>query len=234
MRSRLHGSVLMAEELGYEVVGVIDNDYFVGYEHDGLKIIGTLSDLQSTESNNVTDMKDHVEFFPTKYFVSDKNSQINQTRISIIDILDKTNVKVANLISPTSNLHKLDINLGKGIHAGNNTNFSVDCEIKDYATIYMLSCISGGTVIGRNSFIGSQCFLGDNVVIGDNCIVNSVSAIGTSTINNEVITIGDNSIIGLGMVVMTSVPPNSVILPIEKNHRRIYNKLSYINNEGNK
>ena len=115
IRNRLE-TIILAQDLGYEILGYIDDDYFVGYEKYGLKIIGTYKDLMSDKSNIVTDIKDSVEFFPTKYFISSPDYLINETRLSIIDMLDASNVKVANLVNPTvKNLDRLNVQLGKGV-----------------------------------------------------------------------------------------------------------------------
>lgn len=98
--------------------------------------------------------------------------------------------------------------------------------VEDEVHIGSNTCIDrgslGNTIIGKNTKIDNLVHIAHNVQIGENCNIIALSIIGGSTIigNNtwispsvsvrDAITIGSNSLIGLGAVVIKSIPDNEV------------------------
>jgi UDP-3-O-[3-hydroxymyristoyl] glucosamine N-acyltransferase len=98
--------------------------------------------------------------------------------------------------------------------------------IEDEVHIGSNTCLDRGslenTIIGKNTKIDNLVHIAHNVQIGENCNIIALSIIGGSTIigNNvwispsvsirDAVTIGSNSLIGLGAVVIKSVPDNEV------------------------
>ena len=82
--------------------------------------------------------------------------------------------------------------------------------------------------ININSTIGHDCKIGDFVTIGPGSnirgrnIVKNEIYIGSSVVTKEKIAIGNNSIIGVGTVVITDIPEESIFVGVPGKVKRNY------------
>ena len=99
----------LAENIGYTVAGIIDDDYHGQGKFKDLPIIA--------KEQNIADLKDQYQFFcvtnwmPTNDSVTSRN---RQKRRDYIDLLDRLELDVATLVSPLARVSKYS-KLGKGV-----------------------------------------------------------------------------------------------------------------------
>lgn len=176
----------------YQCVGFLDdNNAHWGKEVHGVKVLGPL--------HSATQYGDC-------YFVNGIGSPFNFWRKE--EIIAKTNLSVnrfETIIHPTASVSKMsrlgfgtvifqNVTITSNVKIGNhiivlpNTVISHDDIIDDY------TCIAGGVCISGEVQIGKLCYLGTNCSIKHN------------------INIGNNVLVGMGSVVLSNIPENTVVV----------------------
>lgn len=96
--------------------------------------------------------------------------------------------------------------IGEGVMMMPNSYISVWVELAKFVLI------NYGATVGHNAKIGSYSTVSPNATIGGYCELGESVFVGAGANLKEEISIGSNSIIGMGAVVLTDVPDNSVVV----------------------
>lgn len=174
----------------YECIGFLDDHHFnLDKIFYGVKVLGPLKTAKN---------------FSSAHFINGIASP--NTFWNKESIIAKTNLsadKFITIVHPNTAVSKMatlgfgtvvfqNVSIAPNVKIGNhvmilpNTVISHDVAIGDYTSITGGVCISGGVTIGKSCYLGTNCS-----IIGD-------------------IIIGDYSLIGMGGVVLESVPKESI------------------------
>lgn len=179
----------LAERLGYEVIGFLDD----GHDQDkevisGKKILGKVSDWQT---------------FKESQFTLAVGSPV--TRKKIYNKMTEASAKplFATLIDPFARVG-INVNIGEGsiICAGVVLTAQINVGIQ---TIINLNCTIGHeTKIGNFVTIAPLTAISGRVIIGENV------ELGTSSAVRPGLEIGSNSLLGMGGILTKNMPENTV------------------------
>ena len=205
-RRNLYDILLVANDLGRNVVGLLDK-YFYGNTDEvcGVPIIGADDMLQDRSF-----VEDH-DFFLTSWWTGNENldnpehsgDNLRKTRIKT---LEDNGIKCTNLMHP--DCKQLDnTGLGHGIIAMPFSGISHFCRVGDYSVIDWYTYIGHGCTIGKNVIVGARSTLAGDVVVEDNVRIGLSVTITEG--HERPITIHKNSKIWAGAVVFDSVPEDS-------------------------
>jgi sugar O-acyltransferase (sialic acid O-acetyltransferase NeuD family) len=171
----------VAEDAGYEILGILDLPSEVGKECLGYQVIGTDEDIPK--------FKDQAEFVVTVGHI--KNSDL---RRKIYEKIKTTGGKVATIIAKDAYvsrhasvgegsliMHKVmlsaEVKIGKCTIINTLANISHETHIGDFCHISTCASINGACIVDDDTFIGSQSVLNQGVsvcksIVGSYSLVN--------------------------------------------------------------
>jgi NDP-sugar pyrophosphorylase family protein len=210
-RNNLWDIIDAAAESGYHIIGILDSHFYGNTtEICGIPVIGSEQELLDVNSK-----WRKFNYFPANRW--DGKQALGKgvydgelLRKERIDLLDRSGVKVVNLINERKIHwfnHKRNLKLGKGILMLSNARVGADVTIGDYSVIDWDSGLSF-TTVGRNSVIGvdsilAHCAIGDDVRIGVRSVLIPSRA-------KRVLSVGDRAIVYIGSTVLDDVAADSV------------------------
>lgn len=109
----------------------------------------------------------------------------------------------ANLYSPTVRVHRSH-KMGTGVIVGRYTDFTVNCEIGDFAMLNIHAVLGHSVSIGKFTLVDPNVTINGEGKIGDYCLI------GANAFVRDV-TIGDGVTVGAGSVVIKDVEPHCVV-----------------------
>jgi acetyltransferase-like isoleucine patch superfamily enzyme len=220
-RQNLTDIVYTAQDLGYEVIGILDKHYWGNTSTiDNVPVIGSEDELLDPANH----WRDH-DFFPANWWdgsqdLSGQGQDGGQLRQHRISLLEKSGVNVVNLIHPTATFfHKFDtVTIGRGNLILGHAKFTSHISIGNYNVIDWDCNIGTGTQIHNNVIVGAatttaHVSLLDNTRIGVGCIL--------IPRKKDTMTIGPNSVVYIGSTCTVDVPPDSVYTMHNRVKKRI-------------
>lgn len=198
----------VAELLDYEVVGIVDDNYFGNTESlDQLPIIGTEKNIKL-----VLAQYPGVQFFvstPRTARIQDWQIPIDDKRRGMIETVMRYQLPLVNLIHPSAEISK-HATLGRGIFIGFESLIQHRVQINDFVYIREQVSVSHDTVIESNVFLGAQSYIGSTAHIGENSYIGMKSAVIAS--NNASVVIGKNCVTHPGVIMLKDLPDNSIAM----------------------
>lgn len=206
-------SVLMryieaAQELDYQIVGIIDSDWF-GNRHtfDNIPVI-------DSEKKFNKELYTDCEFFVAVNWSPVAGRDILKRKM-LIDFVKANNLRCANLISPKANISRTSL-LGKNIFIGAFSTLEPYCKVDSFVTLLDFVGIGHNSSIGENTFMqrksGCQADIGQNCYIGMGCIIFG---------KNGNVTIGDNAILDPALHVARDVASNEHVV-LDRHTLKVY------------
>jgi len=187
-----------AERLGYEIVGIIDSDWFGNR--------ATFCEVPVINSEKIfeTDPEHYqnVEFFIcVNWNPNDDNLRDTLKRKQLIDLVNLYQLPCANLISDLSYVSRF-AKLGKNVFVGNATTIEPNCVIDDFV------CIMDNVTLGHHSMVGHNSVMQRMSSLKGTVGHNSYVGIGSMIFSHQGCTVGNNVDIGPGLYVSRNVDHN--------------------------
>ena len=217
-RQQMRQVALVAELNGIEILGIIDHHYYGNQDTlGGIPVIGDERWLLDSSNTQAQQWLQDCDFFPANWW--DGRQQLGDgldlelLRLQRIDILEKSNASVINLIHPGAFVHYdskyADLKLGKGILIDNLCAVSIDSvEIGDYCVISIGSKVAHHVTLGKNILLAGENYI-HNADVGDNVYFGMYSRI-TQQHHGERISIGNFCTVWASAEVSKSMPDNKM------------------------
>lgn len=174
----------------YNIIGILDFSEKVGTDINGVKIVGTDSDLVDYFKKGVKNA--HI----TLGSIGNPNH-----RIRLYKYAKDIGLKFPPLIDKTAIIgSKVDI--GEGIFIGKGCIINIDTKIGSN------SIINTGVIIDHDCLLGSFCHIAPGTTLSGGVSIGDNTHIGTNSSVIQDIRIGNNTIIGAGSVVIKSISSN--------------------------
>ena len=210
-RTNLSDIESAARVCGYKIVGILDKHYWGNTkEISGIPVIGSEEELLDPKCK-----WRKYNFFPANFWdgkqrIGNETFDGDQLRQERINLLDRSGVRVINLIMDpyVAWVHfQKNLKLGKGILILAGSRIGANVSIGDYCILDWGSKVFNST-IGRNSSVGAEATIshveaGDNVRIGMNSML-------VPARNNRILTVGHNAVVYITSVVLDSIPEDHV------------------------
>lgn len=180
-----HELIELAQDNGYEIAGLIDNDKTGFYM--GIKIIGRDDDME----------KINVKY---PLIISPHQPNI-RNRLYLYYV--KKKFEFISIISGQSKVSAYST-IGNGVVVQSGVNISAAVILNNFARVNTNANIMHDSSVGEFSTIAPNAVILGYIKVGKFCYIGANSTI------LPYLTIGDNSIIGAGSVVTKDIPPNSV------------------------
>jgi carbonic anhydrase/acetyltransferase-like protein (isoleucine patch superfamily) len=226
---------MIADLLGYDIVGILDSHYYGNTEFvENVPIIGDERWLLDPSNQQAQQWLRDCCFFPANWWNGDQHCDpakpnLQQLRLDRISLLEQVGATMINLIHPASmpadaSSKYSSLKLGTGIFI--DYGVFLRCHhvsIGDYCSIY------GPAVINANTYLDTNVCTGPNVSLY-NCTVGKNSYIGVDSTRkfshreilneNAHLMIGSNVSIWAGSEISKNIPDNSIYT----HHGRILKK----------
>jgi UDP-3-O-[3-hydroxymyristoyl] glucosamine N-acyltransferase len=222
---------LIAELNGIEVVGILDHHYYGNTNlMSNIPVIGDERWLSDTTNTQAQQWLNTCDFFPANWYDGAQPTNkidLSALRLQRIDILEKANANVINLIHPNARVdgrtskYAVNFNLGRGILIDDMCWVSVNnTQIGDYSQFSIGVGVGHNAIIGKNVTVAPwatlpRCTTGDNTVIGMHAKIDAIGAYHPGTLN-----IGSGATVWANALISKDVPDNSIYT----NKGRIFKK----------
>lgn len=192
------GNGTVIESVIYDCIKNGENLKIVGYLNDNEKKINKFPVIGKINKKNIIKFKDF-------YFIyALSNVKMAEERYRL---LKKLNIPKKNLISifhPSSRVAYTSI-LKPGVVLMPNVVISSNSVIESNTQLY------ANSFLGHDSSLKEMVFVANNASIGGRVIVKKGAHIGSNSSIKEKVTIGKFSIVGLGSVLLNSVPDRLIV-----------------------
>jgi len=158
--STMYKQTEICEQLGIEIFGVIDSDYFGN--------TGKICDLPVVDSQTCFSDPDKLNFYrdnfnffcavnwtPEPDNISKRN---RQKRLDLIDLIDAHSLNCISIVDPRARISK-HAQIGHGCFIDGDVMLEHHVTVDNFVNIYCNSDIGHGSYIGRNCVIQRQCML---------------------------------------------------------------------------
>lgn len=216
VRQNIADIVSLAESNNYQVIGILDQYYFGNTESfSNIPIIGDERWLLD-DSNSLAQKWINTTWFicsswwTGRQYLNNNGLDLEKIRKDRINILNISQVKLANLIHPDVKIPGIKtVSLGTGII------IMGEALIGSYSTIGNHSFIDWQASISKYTKIGQGCIIGGRTNIANYEIGNYVRiGVGANLVGSKkdhsFSKIGENSIIHVGAVAVDDIPPNHI------------------------
>lgn len=181
-----------ALDMGYTVVGILDDDYFGNREHiAGIPVIG--SELQRDFDH------DH-DYFVAINWIADRSSRQRRNQIRRRIMIDHLmDFNLVNIIHPSAKVADSAM-LGKGIFIGADAHVGHGCSIGNGTQIKPQSYIAHDAVIESGVVLQVQSYVGAGVQVGSH----SYLGVGARIVPSDTLRICSHSFIKSNALVTES------------------------------
>lgn len=208
----------VAEIIGYNVIGIVDDNYFGNTESlDQLPIVGTEKDIAP-----ILGKYPAAGFFvstPRTARTQEWQIPIDDKRRRMIETVRHHHLPLVNLIHPSSEVSKY-ATLGQGIFVGFGSLIQHRANICDFVYVREQVSVSHDARIESNVFLGAQSYIGSNARIGKNAYIGMKSVVIAS--GNEPIIIGKNCVTHPGVIMLRDLADDSVAMVGSGKIRGVY------------
>jgi carbonic anhydrase/acetyltransferase-like protein (isoleucine patch superfamily) len=189
-----------AERLGYEIMGIIDSDWFGN--RDTFCSVPVINSQTIFETDPT--LYQDVEFFICVNWNPMDNHRDATKRKQFIELVNRYQLPCANLISDLSYVSRF-ASLGKNVFVGNATTIEPDCVIEDFV------CIMDNVTLGHHSRIGHNSVMQRMSSLKGTVGHDSYVGIGSMIFSHHGCTVGNNVDIGPGLYVSRDVKDNEQV-----------------------
>lgn len=206
-----------AKKIGYNVVGVIDDDYHGQGEFQSLPVIAREEELSDPK------WKNYQFFCATNWQPDDKlaPSQVRnrQKRNKYIKLLEDLDLPVASIVHPWASVISYNNHIGKGVYIDKFVSVGSNCNIGDYSTLWQSTTLAHDVVVGKNCVFQRFAMVAGDVVIKDNVYMGMCSVICRDNVVLE-----ENTFIHPTLMLLRGTSPNEVVSLSGKDLRKVYNR----------
>jgi carbonic anhydrase/acetyltransferase-like protein (isoleucine patch superfamily) len=160
----------LAEQVGIQIKGIIDTDYFGNTtDIDGIPIIDSVDGL----IEKIEMYRTKFNFFCATNWLPMKDELLvrnTKKRLGLIQVLEENKLSIISLIDPTSVVSKY-AKIGRNVYLGAFTHLEPHTCIDDYVSVYHHTGIGHHSRVGFNSIVQRQCAITSNVTISENCFI---------------------------------------------------------------
>lgn len=216
MRQNIGDVATLAAKCGYTVIGILDQFYYGNTkEYKNIPIIGDERQLLNDDNKTVNYWKKNCWFVCTSWWTGRQHTNsigldLEKIRLDRIKILDKSGVKLANLIDTSTDFADLSsTELGKGLIIMGKCFIGSYTKINDHTFVDWQVNISQRTTIGKNCIIGGTVCIA-NYDIHDNVRIGVGAKLIGSKKDYSISTVGKNSIVHVGAIALDDIPADHV------------------------
>jgi sugar O-acyltransferase (sialic acid O-acetyltransferase NeuD family) len=195
----------------WKVVGYLD-DVLFGKKREimGYPVLGTGKDIAKYNNKNM-------------YFTNNVGAD-TRSRLKVTELLEKHNVKFANLIAP--NVDTNYVKIGKDVTILDGAKLGVNIEIGNHVLIRWAS------IITHDNKIDDHAFIGPGVTVCGYTHIGAGTYVGAGSTINEKIKIGSWCTVGSGSTVIRDVEDNDVVAGVPAKSIASRKNKNHKNNRG--
>lgn len=218
--SNIHWLVDVAVRAGYDIVGIIDDDYHGQKQFQDIPIVATQDNLIINRRNY-----NGYQFFCATNWQPDDvlipaQSRNRQKRFDLINLLESQQLNVATIVSPGAEVSTYQVSIGRGTFIDSFCVISPMDKIGNYTNVYSHANIGENTVIGNHCVLQRHVQLAGSVTLGDRVYMGFYSLA-----NRHYMHIADDTFVHPSMTVMRDTVPGEVISLAGRDLRKIYNRV---------
>ena len=215
--SNIHDFCDIAKGSGFEIAGIIDDDFHGQGSYQGIPIVAREQDLV----DNPAHWNNYQFFCVTNWqpavFNEPSQARNRQKRQRLIALCEQQQFDVATVIGKFAHVCTYNVRLGRGVFIDNFSYVSSNLTIGDYTSVY------SGSRIGDHSTVGKNCVLQRNsLLIGNTTLQDDIYLGIGSFIAKSYLTIASGTVVQQGLMVMRDTEPGEVVSLVGKDLRKIF------------
>jgi UDP-3-O-[3-hydroxymyristoyl] glucosamine N-acyltransferase len=212
--SCIHKLYELCQSIGYQITGIIDDDYYGQGSYKDIPVVGTEADTDK--------FKDHQFICATNWISGNTSDNIiirnREKRTRQIDLLDQKQLALASIISPIAQVSKY-ATIGRGVVIDAFCLVEPEAILKDHVVMHTHSGVGHLCTIGRNSVLQRYVQVSGGIHMGENVYMGTASKI----LRTEV-TIAAGTFIHPGLMLLRGTSENEEISLAGKDLRKVYHQ----------
>ena len=218
--TNIHWLVDVAVRAGYNIAGIIDDDYHGQKYFQDIPVIAQQQDL----IHNPDQYRQFQFFCATNWQPDDvlipAQSRNRQKRFDLINLMESQQLNVATIVSPSAEVSAYQVSIGRGTFIDSFCVVSPMDKIGNYTNIYSHANIGENSVVGDHCVLQRHVQLAGSVTLGDRVYMGFYSLA-----NRHYMHIADDTFVHPSMTVMRDTAPGETISLAGRNLRKIYNRV---------
>jgi hypothetical protein len=215
--TNIHYFCDVARATGYEIAGIVDDDFHGQGQYQNIPIVAREQDL----IDNPTHWNQYQYFCTTNWqppaFNEPSQTRNRKKRSKLIDLCKQQNFDVATVIGKFAQVCTYNVKIGQGVFVDNFCKIASNTSIGDYTSVY------AGSVIADHCVIGDNCVLQHHSVVTGNTTMKNDIYLGIgSMIAKSYLTIENQTVVQPGLMVMRDTEPGEIVSLVGKDLRKIY------------
>ena len=215
--SNIHDFCDIATDSGFEIAGIIDDDYHGQGQFQDIPILAREQDLVDDPEH----WKQYQYFCTTNWqppvFNEPSQARNRQKRHRLIALCEQQQFDVATVIGKWAHVCTYNVRIGRGVFIDNFSYISSNLTIGNYTSVY------SGARVGDHSVVGNNCVLQRNsLLIGNTTMQDDVYLGIGSGILKSYLTVASGTVVQQGLMVMRNTEPNEKVSLVGQDLRKIY------------
>lgn len=205
------------EDVGYNIAGIIDDDYLGQGSFMDIPILMSEQELK----NNVNEYNSKYQFICVTNWLPQKDSvtvRNKQKRIRITNMLNELRLDVATVVSPKACVSRR-AKLGQGVIVDAMAVIEPGVSVGDYTLVYAHTLLGHDCTVGKSCVIGRYASIISFVTVEDMCYFGHFSRA-----NKPETIISTGTWLYPSIMIHRSTEPNEEVSIVGKDLRRVYNE----------
>jgi NDP-sugar pyrophosphorylase family protein len=203
----------LCETIGYQITGIIDDDYHGQGHYKNIPVVGKEEELEK--------FQDHQFICATNWIPGNDSITIRnrEKRNRQIDLLDQKAVDLATVISPLAQVSKY-AKIGQGVIIDAFCLVEPNADIDNHVVMHTHSGVGHDSKIGRNTILQRYVQITGNVQVEENVYL----GISSKVLRSEV-TVSKNTFIHPCLLLLRGTTENEEVSLAGKDLRKVYQQV---------
>lgn len=209
--------VEMAKDVGYNIAGIIDDDFHGQGHFQDIPIIAREDDIKESSVLHECQFICGTTWQPPEAAYPGIHERTRAKRDRLIALMESLDLEIATIVHPSARVSMRNVFLGPGVVVHPYAWIMHDCSIYDWSELKAYSCLGHHSRMGRNSILHRMAQTASDADIGDDVYLAPHSQLGRDGIR-----VASGTFLHPTLILMRDTQPNEVVSLAGRDLRRVY------------
>ena len=207
----------MFKDVGYNIAGIIDDDYHGEGHFQDLPVIARESDIVGSKALRECQFVCATSWQPPEAAYPGIHERNRAKRDRLISYLEAADLHIATVVHPLAHVSTRNVFMGRGVIVHPHAWIMQDCKVQSWSELKAYSCLGHHSAMGRNSILHRMAQTAGHANIGDDVYLGPHSQLGRDHVH-----VASGTFLHPTLVLMRDTQPNEVVSLAGRDLRRVY------------